>query len=504
MILKKSSAPRKYYLKELKKNILDFEVQFKKRYKLFPWDNIYKIDKLKFKKEVPIKVDGKNYSIKELITKLKKIDKDLKAKVKPSYFNIVTSSFMSESKNKSVLDVKKIFDEHNKEVKHAFYIMKKDLEFALHSLKAITAYLKTQRIKGYIMESEDNTMQYKSIYEEFGATELEVKDTILQIHELYDDIIDCVEDEEFTEGVNLDSRKELRAAMKQIKADKKRVKQLIANHDYAEARKICNHMKVVLNNLSKKIDDLEGGVGSAIIGAILSGIVTGCLVIIPVAGPFIAIYREVRDFLGTINAITKDVKTKGEVSTDSVNVYRNSIKQKISDTGKIVDKTIKTIDKMEAEYKSAEAMSARENKVAKENAEYESKRLSIYEACQNGEITVSEREELLDDLRMSLLFTESTAEATEAPEYYTRGELFDRVRQELYVKCESGDISIEEREDLIDRAKSKIFGEDANDAATGDDSGNAGKEADKQDSQIEKASAEADKKIEAEANKLEK
>lgn len=81
---------------------------------------------------------------------------------------------------------------------------------------------------------------------------------------------------------------------------------------------------------------------------------------------------------------------------------------------------------------------------------------ALYERYGNGEITLEEREELIQELKDSHYKTECTSDIVLDYDL-TPIEQFTEVKKALYEKCSNGEIGIEERETLIQEYYDEIF-----------------------------------------------
>lgn len=81
---------------------------------------------------------------------------------------------------------------------------------------------------------------------------------------------------------------------------------------------------------------------------------------------------------------------------------------------------------------------------------------SLYEACQNGEITIEEREEKINTLKINSFFESIIEESGD--DCLTVVEYFDTIKSSLYVKEAAGEISMEQREELIQKAREIYLG----------------------------------------------
>ena len=295
------------------------------------------------------------------------------------------------------------------------------------------------------------------------------------------------EDEVLTEGANLESRKIVLEAKKAYKKLFKEYKKNVKSANFKEARKNVKDMKVVVTKAGRLLDNEKGGVDSAILGffatfvkdfmvgftaalpgsigmgyanalalrgkvvnPVIGGISIGAYNVGMIVSALYAVKTAIKDTVSIVNAIKKEKV----VTADVFNRYRNRLSQKIDEMLDSIDKMNDNIDSVEAAYKEALKTKRQSDKVAKESADFDAEKLAIYEACHNGEITVEEREELLHELENKKYINEST-EVEEGT--ITDYEKFGKVAEVLYERCANGEISIEERENLLLKAKEMIL-----------------------------------------------
>ena len=113
-----------------------------------------------------------------------------------------------------------------------------------------------------------------------------------------------------------------------------------------------------------------------------------------------------------------------------------------------------TVNEMEKKYKELQKEASKKEKSVKESAEFVANRKAIYEACANGEITLDEREELLHDLNREYMVKESEEPTTNCANSKER---FEAVRKAIYEKCSNGEITLDEREILLEKAKELLL-----------------------------------------------
>lgn len=170
----------------------------------------------------------------------------------------------------------------------------------------------------------------------------------------------------------------------------------------------------------------------------------------PVAN-VIAVINELIKFVEDIVTISNNVKKADTVTADDFNLFKARLMNKCDDLKKIVKKFNALIDKEETKAKNKE-------KEVKESA-VDEKKLAIYESCSKGEITIEEREALLRDLYVNDMVTTESANISDD---ISLSEKYDEVRKIIYERCNDGFISVEEREALLAKAYDDMFAENTN------------------------------------------
>jgi hypothetical protein len=98
------------------------------------------------------------------------------------------------------------------------------------------------------------------------------------------------------------------------------------------------------------------------------------------------------------------------------------------------------------------------SKVVKESVDkvYNKFKAALYESCANGEITLEEREELLNNLKDKKYLSEAS-EYEIYNESLDKKDKFNAIKHALYERCANGELTVEQRETLICKAKEMIF-----------------------------------------------
>ena len=119
-------------------------------------------------------------------------------------------------------------------------------------------------------------------------------------------------------------------------------------------------------------------------------------------------------------------------------------------TCKKLDKRITQL----ADTKGAK-VKATATEVKKESVALDFKK-ALYEACNHGLITMEQREELLETSRTNM-YIESANATTSGFDTMSNEDQFKQVRRVLYERCKSGEISIDERDEMLLNARRKYF-----------------------------------------------
>ena len=104
------------------------------------------------------------------------------------------------------------------------------------------------------------------------------------------------------------------------------------------------------------------------------------------------------------------------------------------------------------------------------NKDQRNKMISVlYERCSNGEISVKQRELLIGKLNNSVYMESGIPEqcvdkkADDVSVLKSAGlsatEKYGKIKKVLYERCNNGEITVEQREELLLRAKNDIFQE---------------------------------------------
>lgn len=171
-----------------------------------------------------------------------------------------------------------------------------------------------------------------------------------ELHEMVATLDKCyVESADFYEGANLDSRAEYKALMKKIKTKNHEIKDAIKSKKYDVAHKGIKEAQKLLEDGYNDIKELEGGVGSAVLGYLVYGftmpIKDFLICFIPIFG---SIFESVKTCIQQISQISERIKKDDDITPDTFNMYRNRILSIIRDLQKnydLLDKRVKMMEK---------------------------------------------------------------------------------------------------------------------------------------------------------------
>lgn len=464
------------YLQLLQKSIYDFIKFLSKRYQLIPWNKIYKVHKVNLSDDIRATIGENKFTIEELITEVKRIQRSLKIKQKEKYYQIYINGFLKDSRHESNLEVKKIYIIYDNKLDDEFKTTKQDLAFCLSAIKEINKILKEDNYK---KESEDLTMDfYNEEFFEMGVSKSELQDLIIDTYEslFADDYFDDDLDE-VTEGANSEYRKYLKDTKKIYKESMKKIKKYIKDEEYAKAKNEIANANKIIEHSKKWINDNIDSLPEKAIGELIAygeafgkGLLISSLALVPVVGTISAVILQIRELIkngmelyqGKEAMKKKFMNDSNEIdSTQYLNFYKVKIIGLFTEYQRKLKVMEQKIDEAMRDQRKRLNVIAKENALTEASEKFEEQRMMLYEAYQNGDITLAERESLLSELKNDLFFTETTVDVYEDAEddYMSNTEKFDSIKLALYEKCNDGEITIEERESLINKAYDMFMNE---------------------------------------------
>lgn len=165
--------------------------------------------------------------------------------------------------------------------------------------------------------------------------------------------------------------------------------------------------------------------------------------------------KELRSFIKFSDYLMEPIESltnHANISANDLNLYRNMIIGRLKRM-EIMVRGLKTfLSHSQKKYEQIINKESVKNDMETQNKDY--LKQSLYDACNAGEITVEEREELLQSAYNDRYLSESLSDINEG---YSNKEKFEKIKSILYERCSNGEISINQREHLIDMAYNKIF-----------------------------------------------
>ena len=168
MSLKRSRVQKENLLK-LKKEIVDFTADFKKRYQLFPWSKVNKLTKIEMRSSSPITTNSSEFTVMSLVKEINKTKTKIQNRLKPSYYNFLLKAYIKDSMNLEDKQVNSIYKEYEEQLNCLFKETKQDLIFCLEGLKQINKAFKKDEITesvldNFVIESTHKTGLFRKIY----------------------------------------------------------------------------------------------------------------------------------------------------------------------------------------------------------------------------------------------------------------------------------------------------------------------------------------------------
>lgn len=133
---------QKVYLLKLKNEVTAFIENFKKRYQLFPWNKVNQLKKFELRSNIPITVNGTDFSVMELVKEINKTKNKIQGKLKPSYYNFILKAYIKDSMNKTDTNLHSVYEEYKEQLNESFKESRQDLAFCLEGLKELNKAFK--------------------------------------------------------------------------------------------------------------------------------------------------------------------------------------------------------------------------------------------------------------------------------------------------------------------------------------------------------------------------
>ena len=364
----KRNKEQRELLIKMKNDISAFIVNYNKRYKLFPWSQVNKITRLKINSQTPITVNGIKYTVKELVKLIATTKTKISCRLKPSYYTYLIRTFIKESKDKTGLELKKVYDVYDDELQCIFKEMNQDLMFCISALKELNKALKSKDID--VLDTNDSEIKESEDY-----TDMDNFDLLLEMMDIDDDgtLLDIMtessldDDDLFEEDGNLDARMRFVIAKADFKKDIKACGREIRRKDKVAALKELSKAQSAFKDIEKAIDGIDEDLGTAICGIVVEGLLEICETTLAMItgnilsggndkvargfGNIINLYNDIKNLVGVI----KSISDKG-FSADAFNLYKNRLKMLAKQMEKQLDKLEKEVKKLPEPEKVEESV----------------------------------------------------------------------------------------------------------------------------------------------------
>ena len=257
------------------------------------------------------------------------------------------------------------------------------------------------------------------------------------------------------EGGNIELYGKYRKLKKIYKEQMKNIQKNIKAENYKDAKKGIQELRESLKPIRKDIFDTDASsTGSAVFGFFSSVMVdwvrslTVFVLAIPTFG--LSIYIDLIAELADLEKYYPSEYNKKEFKKDNVstaNLFQTRILTNMNKLDSILNKLEKEMDKRMKNQKKAG--------YSKESAVVEFKK-ALYEACNQGLISTEQREELLESSRTNM-YIEEASSTNYGFDTVSNEDQFKQVRRVLYERCKAGEISIDERDEMLLNARRKYF-----------------------------------------------
>ena len=263
----------------------------------------------------------------------------------------------------------------------------------------------------------------------------------------------------YYEGANLDIRAKLKEATKIYEKNMKDISGAVKAGEYNNARRNIETLRKSLADIREDIEKIDASDIDSIIFSIFTAWTINWLrkliaivLIIPTLGLSIwidAIRETIEDFRRPVGKIANREK----VTMDDLNFYKNTALERMN----YLLSTLKKLDMKVKDLANTKGKNVKKTaeEVKKESAAADFKR-ALYDACNNGLITLEQREELLET-SMTNMYIESVNSTTYGFDTMSNEDQFKQVRRVLYERCNNGEISLDERDEMLLNARRKFF-----------------------------------------------
>lgn len=260
-------------------------------------------------------------------------------------------------------------------------------------------------------------------------------------------------DEYITEDANSDLIQKYDEYKKIYKSNIKNIKKYMKEKNYSAAKKELKSLRGTIDPIRKDLYDVYADDRDDLIKSMFIPYIADwgeLLIAMVLSIPTFGLSAWVYLIKTAVDFAAYDPRTYRQNPKDKNHTHtQNPIKQQVLVSVNKIDRVLGELEKeMDKRIKETP------NSTVKESAAQDFKK-AIYEACSHGLISLSDREELLEKSRVNM-YVENAKSVSDFNKLST-DDKFKQVRKTLYEKCKSGEISIDERDEMILNARRKFF-----------------------------------------------
>ena len=263
----------------------------------------------------------------------------------------------------------------------------------------------------------------------------------------------------YYEGANLDIRAKLKEATKIYNKNMKDVRVALKAGQYNNARRNIETMRRSLADIREDIEKIDASnLDSIVLGLFTSWTINWLrkLIATVLSVPSFGLSLGIDQIYSVIEAWGRPIMkaTQGDViNRGDLNAYKNTALERIN----YLLGTLKRLDKSIEQLANTKGKNVKKTaeEVKKESVAVDFKK-ALYEACNHGLISMEQREELLDASRTNM-YIEAANATTYKFDTMANDDQFKQVRRVLYDRCKSGEISVDERDEMLLNARRKFF-----------------------------------------------
>lgn len=200
-----------------------------------------------------------------------------------------------------------------------------------------------------------------------------------------------------TEGANLDIRAILKEGERNYRANMAKINKAMKAENYQEARSLVSDLIDDLNRVKSDIQDIDGGdAGSIIFGLFTSWTINWLRKLVmdilsPVTFGLTYLIEGVQQMIESWSRPVSKAMAGDVLTADDFNAYKNTALKKIDALISVCNKVSTGISKNETKSKQKVGSDSAVKESAVSNFKY-----ALYEACNSGIISISEREAMLN------------------------------------------------------------------------------------------------------------